>query len=191
MRQTNRVAELMRRGAAVEKAKIHRRLVCRNAARIGTDIRPGAVVRVELDSDFRIGRVVEVELQVRHLRPPIRLVARNLLLGRRAVDETHAQGRTIHPGLADRRQGARATLCAARGALQPHQFARQKAIDTNFRSIGHMSCLRRWRYRLERRRLKRRSLPTRGQREYSAFFSTVGMRRTALGWYDVDYLSSP
>ncbi len=64
VRETDRVAELVARRAAVHEAEIHRRLVQRNAAVVGADVRPGAVVRVECDADLGIRRVVEVELQV-------------------------------------------------------------------------------------------------------------------------------
>ena len=82
VREPDRVAEFVPRRAAVEKTEIHRRLVERDAAAIGADVGPGAVVGVERDADFRIGRVVEIELQVGHLRPPPGLLPRDGLFWR-------------------------------------------------------------------------------------------------------------
>jgi hypothetical protein len=97
------MAELVRRRTAVEEAEVHRRLVDRDALRVGADVAPGSVVVVEGDADLGRGSVVEHELQVGVGRPPCGLLLHLLLLLRASTHEAHMQGGAVDPGLADRR----------------------------------------------------------------------------------------
>src|SRR6185503_788202 len=92
--------------------------------------------RVEADTDVGARGVVEVERQVGVLRPPAGLLAHGVLLRRRAAHEPDLQPGSVHPGLADRRDGT-GTALGARGGLQAHEIARQHAIKANLRTIGH------------------------------------------------------
>ena len=76
------MAEFMGCGTAVEKTKIHGRFVQRNASAIGADIGPGAVLSIEGDADFCIRSIIKIKLQVRDLRPPVSLLASDILVRR-------------------------------------------------------------------------------------------------------------
>jgi len=118
------MAELVPRRAAIQKAEIHGGLVGRNASAIRADIGPCAITGIECDANFRIRRVIEVELEIGDLAPPRRLLAGRRLLGRRTAHEPHAQRRTVHPGLADRRDRTHPALWPACGGTEPHRVSR-------------------------------------------------------------------
>ena len=89
VRQTNRVAELVGGGAAVEKAEIHRCFIGRNCLGIGADIAPSAIVLVEGNANVCVGCVVESEREISVVAPLLGLLLGGGLLLRVAVDETH------------------------------------------------------------------------------------------------------
>jgi len=141
VREPEGVPELVRDRAAVEKAEVHRGLVRRDSAAVGTNVGPSAVAGIERDANLRIGRVVEIEVEVRDVRPPTCLLARDGLLSWGPSHEPHAKSRAVHPRLADRRYGTRGAAAATRGGLEAHQLARKDAVIANLGSLGHVTLL--------------------------------------------------
>ena len=135
--QPDRMPPLVRRRPAIEEAEVHRRLVQRDLACVGADVRPRAVARVEGDADVGIRRIVEDQLQVGHVGPPAGLLACGRALCRVAADEPRVQRAAVHPGLADRRNAAHAAASGAPGALRTHQLERQDAVEADVGAVGH------------------------------------------------------
>jgi hypothetical protein len=136
VRKPDGVAELVRRGAAVLEAEVHRRFVERDVARVGADVAPGAVIGVEGDADVGIRRIAEDELEVGHRLPPAGLRLGVGAFGRAAADEAHLQRAAVHPRLADRCYATHAAAAHGRRLLRPAQVARQDAVEADMRAGG-------------------------------------------------------
>ena len=117
------MAELMGRGASIEETQIHGRVIQRNAAVVGADIRPGAIVGVERDANFRILRVVEIQLQVGKRSPPSRLCASQAAISTSAVLNVKRVARAGRsPGLG--------SMLRARSYAGFRQTTRRRARDS-------------------------------------------------------------
>jgi hypothetical protein len=129
MRQSDGMAEFVGSRAAIHEPQIHGRLIQWNAAVVRADVRPGAVVGVEGDTNLGVRRAIEIEMQVGKGGPPQGLFLRLGLLCGGTPKEADPQGAAIHPQFADWHNGTGASATAHRG-LKAHLVTRQQAVCT-------------------------------------------------------------